>query len=152
MRRVLMAAMGLLLVAGIARGAGSRKKALRRGRTRSRHCTQARTGVQGRETRSKKKPPSGDIQEPEVLQCGKCGVHGIGGAVHLSIGQEATETGVCSVLTDKDSVVGSHRGHGHAIAKGIPLREMAAEIGELDEADRCRTFLLQLDPSGIPAD
>lgn len=32
------------------------------------------------------------------------------------------------------------------------LGDMAAEIGELDEADRCRTFLLQLDPSGIPAD
>jgi len=32
------------------------------------------------------------------------------------------------------------------------LGQMAAEIGELDEADRCRTFLLQLDPSGIPAD
>ncbi len=29
---------------------------------------------------------------------------------------------------------------------------MAAEIGEFDEAERCRTFLLQLDPSGIPAD
>jgi hypothetical protein len=29
---------------------------------------------------------------------------------------------------------------------------MAAAIGEHDEADRCRTFLLQLDPSGIPAD
>ena len=32
------------------------------------------------------------------------------------------------------------------------LGEMAAEIGEADEAERCRTFLLQLDPSGIPAD
>ena len=32
------------------------------------------------------------------------------------------------------------------------LGEMAAEIGESDEAERCRTFLLQLDPSGIPAD
>ncbi len=32
------------------------------------------------------------------------------------------------------------------------LGEMAAEIGELDEAERCRTFLMQLDPSGIPAD
>jgi hypothetical protein len=32
------------------------------------------------------------------------------------------------------------------------LGEMAAEIGEDDEADRCRTFLLQLDPTGIPAD
>jgi hypothetical protein len=32
------------------------------------------------------------------------------------------------------------------------LATMAAEIGEDDEADRCRVFLLQLDPSGIPAD
>lgn len=32
------------------------------------------------------------------------------------------------------------------------LADMAAEIGELDEAERCRTFLLQLDPSGTPAD
>ncbi len=32
------------------------------------------------------------------------------------------------------------------------LGDMAAAIGEDDEADRCRTFLLQLDPSGIPAD
>jgi hypothetical protein len=32
------------------------------------------------------------------------------------------------------------------------LGEMAAAIGEFDEAERCRTFLLQLDPSGIPAD
>jgi len=32
------------------------------------------------------------------------------------------------------------------------LADMAAEIGETDEAERCRTFLLQLDPSGIPAD
>lgn len=32
------------------------------------------------------------------------------------------------------------------------LGAMAAEIGETDEAERCRTFLLQLDPSGIPAD
>jgi hypothetical protein len=31
------------------------------------------------------------------------------------------------------------------------LGEMAAEIAEDDEADRCRTFLLQLDPSGIPS-
>jgi hypothetical protein len=28
---------------------------------------------------------------------------------------------------------------------------MAAEIGEADEAERCAQFLLQLDPSGIPA-
>jgi hypothetical protein len=32
------------------------------------------------------------------------------------------------------------------------LGQMAAEIGETDEAERCETFLLQLDPSGIPTD
>lgn len=32
------------------------------------------------------------------------------------------------------------------------LGEMASRIGEIDEAERCRTFLLQLDPTGIPAD
>jgi hypothetical protein len=31
------------------------------------------------------------------------------------------------------------------------LGEMAEVIGEVDEAERCRLFLLQLDPSGIPA-
>jgi hypothetical protein len=31
------------------------------------------------------------------------------------------------------------------------LGQIAAEIGETDEAERCRTFLLQLDPTGIPA-
>lgn len=30
------------------------------------------------------------------------------------------------------------------------LGEMAAAIGEADEAERCHLFLLQLDPSGIP--
>jgi hypothetical protein len=32
------------------------------------------------------------------------------------------------------------------------LAEMATVIGETDEAERCRVFLLQLDPSGIPSD
>jgi hypothetical protein len=30
------------------------------------------------------------------------------------------------------------------------LAQMASAIGEHDEAERCATFLLQLDPSGIP--
>lgn len=34
----------------------------------------------------------------------------------------------------------------------LGLGSMAAAIGETDEADRCLQFLLQLDPSGIPAD
>lgn len=31
------------------------------------------------------------------------------------------------------------------------LRDMAAAIGETDEAERCDHFLVQLDPSGVPA-
>ncbi len=34
----------------------------------------------------------------------------------------------------------------------IGLGAMATEIGESDEAERCETFLLQLDPSGVPSD
>lgn len=34
----------------------------------------------------------------------------------------------------------------------LGLAEMAAVIGEDDEAERCRLFLAQLDPSGPPAD
>jgi hypothetical protein len=30
------------------------------------------------------------------------------------------------------------------------LRDAAGRIGEADEAERCRLFLLQLDPSGVP--
>ena len=34
----------------------------------------------------------------------------------------------------------------------LGLQRMAAAIGETDEAERCATFLAQLDPSGIPAE
>lgn len=33
----------------------------------------------------------------------------------------------------------------------LGLQQMAAEIGEDDEADRCGVFLQQLDPRGVPA-
>ena len=45
----------------------------------------------------------------------------IGGAVHLSIGQEAVSVGVCAHLEPTDAAFSSHRSHGHAMAKGIPL-------------------------------
>ncbi len=52
----------------------------------------------------------------------------IGGAVHLYIGEEAIAVGVCSELRDSDVVTSYHRGHGHAIAKGLGLRGMIAEL------------------------
>ncbi len=52
----------------------------------------------------------------------------IPGFIHLSIGQEASSVGVCSVLRTDDYVVTTHRGHGHMIAKGADLKRMTAEL------------------------
>lgn len=52
----------------------------------------------------------------------------IGGAVHLYIGEEAVAVGVCSELRDTDFITSYHRGHGHAIARGLDLRGMLAEL------------------------
>src|SRR5690606_24041185 len=40
------------------------------------------------------------------------------GFLHLYIGQEATGVGVCAHLRPTDWVTSTHRGHGHALAKG----------------------------------
>ena len=50
------------------------------------------------------------------------------GAVHPSIGQEASAVGVCSVLEPDDRIVSTHRGHGHCIAKGARVDRMMAEL------------------------
>jgi pyruvate dehydrogenase E1 component alpha subunit len=52
----------------------------------------------------------------------------IPGFVHVSIGEEATPTGVCAALTERDYITSTHRGHGHLIAKGGGLKPMMAEI------------------------
>lgn len=50
------------------------------------------------------------------------------GFVHLYIGEEAVATGICAALRQDDYVTSTHRGHGHAIAKGAEIRKMAAEL------------------------
>lgn len=50
------------------------------------------------------------------------------GFLHLYVGQEAVASGVMSVLTDDDQITSTHRGHGHAIAKGAEFRPMFAEL------------------------
>jgi acetoin:2,6-dichlorophenolindophenol oxidoreductase subunit alpha len=50
------------------------------------------------------------------------------GTVHLSIGQEATPAGVCHELQATDFVTCTHRGHGWAIAKGMPLNKFFGEL------------------------
>lgn len=52
----------------------------------------------------------------------------IPGFVHLYVGEEAVATGVMSQLSDDDYITSTHRGHGHAIAKGCDLNGMMAEI------------------------
>ena len=50
------------------------------------------------------------------------------GFVHVSIGEEASATGVCAALTDQDYITSTHRGHGHLLAKGGKLKPMMAEL------------------------
>jgi len=52
----------------------------------------------------------------------------IPGFVHLYAGEEAVAVGVCAHLSDIDYITSTHRGHGHCIAKGVPLGEMMAEL------------------------
>lgn len=50
------------------------------------------------------------------------------GACHTYVGEEAIATGVCAHLRPDDAVFSTHRGHGHALAKGVPPREVIAEL------------------------
>lgn len=52
----------------------------------------------------------------------------IPGACHTYVGQEAIAVGVCAHLRSDDVVFSTHRGHGHALAKGAPAREVMAEL------------------------
>jgi pyruvate dehydrogenase E1 component alpha subunit len=52
----------------------------------------------------------------------------IPGFVHLYIGQEAVAAGACSALEDGDYITSTHRGHGHALAKGLDPDRMMAEL------------------------
>jgi 2-oxoisovalerate dehydrogenase E1 component len=52
----------------------------------------------------------------------------IHGACHTYVGQEAVAAGVCAHLRPDDVVFSTHRGHGHALAKGVPPRELFAEL------------------------
>lgn len=55
------------------------------------------------------------------------------GFLHLYIGQEATGVGICAHLRRTDWVTSTHRGHGHALAKGAdPGRVMAELFGKAD--------------------
>jgi acetoin:2,6-dichlorophenolindophenol oxidoreductase subunit alpha len=55
------------------------------------------------------------------------------GTIHASIGQEAVAVGVAAGLHTHDTMLSHHRGHGHALAKGVsPQRLMAELMGRRD--------------------
>lgn len=64
--------------------------------------------------------------EEELARCHQRGL--IFGACHTYVGQEAIATAVCAHLTGRDVVFSTHRGHGHALAKGAAPRELMAEL------------------------
>ena len=52
----------------------------------------------------------------------------IPGTLHLYNGQEACAVGVCENLTNNDWILSTHRPHGHAIAKGVSINSLMAEL------------------------
>jgi len=52
----------------------------------------------------------------------------IRGFLHLYIGEEAVAVGVLNRLRPDDSVVATYREHGHALARGVPMDAVMAEM------------------------
>lgn len=52
----------------------------------------------------------------------------ITGSFHSSLGQESCAAGVSLALRDEDIVTSNHRGHGHAIGKGVSAESVIAEM------------------------
>lgn len=58
-----------------------------------------------------------------MFQKGK--MYGLG---HMSVGEEACPVGTIAALRDTDYIMSNHRGHGHAVAKGVTAKEIVAEL------------------------
>ena len=50
------------------------------------------------------------------------------GFIHLYVGEEAVAVGVCAHLRNDDWATSTHRGHGHAMAKGMSTKALLAEL------------------------
>jgi TPP-dependent pyruvate/acetoin dehydrogenase alpha subunit len=64
-----------------------------------------------------------DTLVPRLVQMGR-----IKGTAHSAVGQEAVAVGGCLALRPTDHITSTHRGHGHAIAKGVDVGAMMAEL------------------------
>src|SRR5687767_1581451 len=59
------------------------------------------------------------------------------GFLHVAIGQEAVASGVMAGLEPEDTIMSTHRAHGHALAKGThPNRVMAELYGKEEGCSR----------------
>ena len=65
------------------------------------------------------------FEETAIAQYRKGNIRGY---LHPYIGEEAVAVGVISALEPEDYIVSTHRGHGHAIAKGHDVRYIMAEL------------------------
>lgn len=52
----------------------------------------------------------------------------IRGFLHLYIGEEAVAVGALAALRPEDAIVATYREHGHALIRGIPARQIMAEM------------------------
>lgn len=50
------------------------------------------------------------------------------GTMHQATGQEAVAVGIVGAINPDDYVTSTHRGHGHCIAKEVPIKSMMAEM------------------------
>ncbi|MFM8579062.1 MAG: thiamine pyrophosphate-dependent enzyme, partial [Planctomycetaceae bacterium] len=66
------------------------------------------------------------LTEEELARCHQRGL--VHGACHTYVGQEAIAAGVCAHLQPSDVIFSTHRGHGHALAKGLPPEQLFAEL------------------------
>lgn len=77
----------------------------------------------------------------------------IRGFMHLYDGEEGVAVGVCAVLRADDAVIATYREHGQAIARGLPMNTLMAELygkqegccrgrgGSMHFFDRARRFI-----------
>lgn len=64
--------------------------------------------------------------EEHAAECFTKGM--LAGNIHLSIGQEAAATGAFAAIQPQDYFTSTHRGHGHAIARGMDANKCMAEL------------------------
>lgn len=66
------------------------------------------------------------VFEEKAAECFSKGM--LAGNIHLSIGQEAAEAGAFAAIEPRDYFTSTHRGHGHAIARGADAKLAMAEL------------------------